>query len=209
MYHKHGLYMKNICSLVVLSLVLSFIHTPAFADKQEERLALAREMANMTLTMISDPSKKQGDRMESLKRGFATVVDTQWIAKFVIGAAWRGATEEQRAEYAELYRDFLVQTYVSTYATGDDQKVVDIKVVDVKDQANDNFLTRTEVKLSNAKKMSVEYLAKPDGDGYKIIDVVIEGVSLLSTHRSEFSQVASKGGVTGVIQKLESLVKMN
>ncbi len=201
--------MKHLWSLAFFALVLTLSHTPAFADKQEDRLALAREMANMTLTMISDPSKKQGDRIESLKRGFATVVDTQWIAKFVIGAAWRSASEEQRAHYAELYRDFLVQTYVSTYATGDDQKVIDIKVVEVKEQANDNFLTRTEVKLSNAKKMNVEYLAKPDGNGYKIIDVVIEGVSLLSTHRTEFAQVASKGGVGGVIQKLEKLTQLN
>ncbi|MFO0390112.1 MAG: phospholipid-binding protein MlaC [Alphaproteobacteria bacterium] len=203
--------MIRIHALALFALIISFAYTPAFADTHKERMELAHEMANMTLTMITDPSKKPDDRMESLKRGFATVVDTQWIAKFVIGAAWRSATEEQRQRYAELYHNFLVQTYVSTYATGDDQKVVDIKVLEVKDQANDNFTTRTQIKLSNAKKMNVDYLVKPnsDGKGYKIIDVIIEGVSLLSTHRTEFAQAASKGGVGSIIQKLEKLTAVN
>ncbi len=200
--------------LAILTLALSFsmVGLPAAAtsiQKHQERLSLARDMANMTLTLITDQQKKPADRMENLKRGFANVVDTGWIAKFVVGAAWRTATEEQRARYMELYQQFLMQTYISTYAEKQDQQVIDIKVVDVKTQDGDNFTTRTEVKLSNAKKLHVDYLVKAEEGSNKIIDVIIEGVSLLSTHRSEFSQMASKGGMSGIIGKLEQLVKMN
>lgn len=166
---------------------------------------MAREMANITLTMITDHTKKQSERLETLKRGFSTIVDTKWIARFVLGPSWRKANEEQRTRYTALYKEFLMQTYISTYAEKKDQQVTDITVLDVKDEADNNFTTRTEVMLSSGKRLRVDYLVKAEGDENKIIDVVIEGVSLLSTHRSEFTQVAAAGGVDGVIAKLEKL----
>lgn len=198
--------------ILLLSLSFSVVGLPAGAthiQKHQERLSLAREMANMTLTMVSDPSKKQAERLESLKRGFANIVDTNWIARFVIGNAWRKANDEERSRYTTLYQQFLMQTYISTYAQDETSKITDIRVVDVKDEADDNFTTRTEVKLSNARKITVDYLVKPDGDGYKIIDVIIEGISLLSTHRNEFTQIAARGGVGDVIRKLEKLTAVN
>lgn len=196
--------MVRIPTLPTLILFVCCFVAPAHAGN--DRLSLAHDMANMTLTMITDQSKNPADRVESLKRGFSNVVDTNWIARFVLGAAWRKADEKQRARYTELYHEFLLQTYIATYAENETQQVTDIKILDVKDEANDNFTTRTEVQLSNAQKLRVDYLVKPDGDDYKIIDVTIEGVSLLSTHRSEFAEVAANTGVDGVIQKLEKLV---
>ena len=200
--------MVRIPTLPTLILLACCFVTPAHGA-EGERLSLAREMANLTLTMITDHSKNQADRLENLKRGFSNVVNTNWIAKFVLGNAWRKADEAQRARYTELYREFLLKTYISTYATSEDQQVTDIKVIDVKEESDERFTTRTEIRLSNSKTLRVDYLAQADGDGYKIIDVVIEGVSLLSTHRGEFAQLASSDGVDGVIHKLEKLVEVN
>ncbi|MGE0754915.1 MAG: phospholipid-binding protein MlaC [Alphaproteobacteria bacterium] len=201
--------MVRIPTLPTLILLACYIVAPVSSSYAGDRLSLAREMANMTLTMITDQTKNHTTRLEGLKRGFSNVVDTDWIARFVLGANWRKADEKQRTRYTELYKEFLMQTYINTYATDDTQQVTDIRVIDVKDEADNNFTTRTSVELSNGKKLKVDYLVKAEGDEYKIIDVVIEGVSLLSTHRSEFTQVAGQNGVDGVIKKLETLTKVN
>lgn len=192
-------------TLPTLFLLLSFLITPAaYAENKDERLDLAYSMANMTLTMITDQKKNHTQRIESLKRGFSNIVDTKWIARFVLGANWRKATPEQRERYSELYHDFLMDTYISTYASNDEQKITDIKVLGVKDEAEGQFTTRTEIRMSNAQTLKVDYRVHPIADNkYKIIDVIVEDVSLLSTHRSEFMQTASARGIGGVIKTLE------
>jgi ABC-type transporter MlaC component len=59
--------------------------------------------------------------------------------------------------------------------------------------------------LSTGENLSVDYRAHKLDKGYKIVDVIIEGVSLLASHRAEFGQLAAGKGVDAVIAKLEQL----
>lgn len=194
-------------------LLLTFLMLPLAAraevpDPAEHtaREELARDMANMTLSILKDQKKPVADRQMVLQQGFSNVVDIDWIAKFVLGNAWRSANDEQRERYTALYRKYLMQMYVATYAENPDRKITDIKVIDVNDHDKNKFSTRTEIRLSTAEKIRVDYLASGSKEqGYKIIDVVIEGVSLLAAHRSEFTQLAAAKGVDGVISRLEHL----
>lgn len=177
--------------------------------EHEARMDLARNMANTVLSIIQDQNQPVENRKELLIRGFANVVDIDWIAKFVLGNAWRTATDEQRAQYTELYRSYLLQLYVDTYTQQADRKITDMKVLGIKDGEEDRFTTSTEIMMSTGERMKVDYLAAGSGGKYKVIDVVIEGVSLLATHRSEFSKVASSRGVDAVIGKLARLLDPN
>ena len=171
----------------------------------QERHTLALDMANSVLAIISDPSTPKKDREYALQQGFANVVDMDWIAKFVLGASWRNATDEQKAEYTKLYRAYLTKIYVSHYAGSPDTKIKSIKVLGIKDDERD-FTAFTEITLSNNDRLKVDYLVSERADGYKITDVIIQGVSLLNSHRAEFSALAASKGVTGVIARLEQLV---
>ena len=172
--------------------------------EHEARLGLARSMANTVLSILHDQKQPTENRKELLMRGFANVVDIDWIARFVLGNAWRTATEEQRAEYTALYRKYLLQMYVDTYTQNNGRKITDMKVLDVKDADENRFTTTTELMLSTGESMQVDYLAAGNAGKYKVIDVMIEGVSLLATHRSEFSKIASARGVEAVIAALEN-----
>jgi phospholipid transport system substrate-binding protein len=198
--------MKFLTRMVAV-VVLTLSQGAAFAMEQSEhdaQMSLARDMANSVLCIIKDQKKASGDRQASLMQGFANVVDIDWIAQFVLGNSWRNATEEQRARYTKLYRNYLTNVYVSTYAESPDKKITDIKILGVVDAANDRFSVRTNIALSNADSIRVDYLVARKGDGYKIIDVSIEGVSLLSTHRAEFGRIAGVGGIDSVIKALEN-----
>lgn len=200
--------MKPLYLVCAMALLLS----PGFAMAQvpdaerQARTALAHDMANMTLSILKDQRGSAADRQDNLKRSFANVVDIDWIAKFVVGASWRTADEAQRARYIKLYRDYLTALYVSNYAENSERKITDIKVVAVNNSDADDsrFTARTEVVISCKETLNVDYLAAAqEGGGYKIIDVVIEGVSLLSAHRAEFGKIGARGGLESVIGKLE------
>jgi len=59
------------------------------------------------------------------------------------------------------------------------------------------------MKLVDATKVRVDYLVRDKDSRYKIIDIVVEGVSLLSSHRAEFGEVVGNSGVEGIIKYLE------
>lgn len=204
--------MRNI-PLSILSAAALFLFSGAAVAgvtdaERQAREELARSMANMTLSVIKDQRASAADRQDNLKRSFARVVDIDWIARFVAGSAWRAADEAQRARYTKLYRDYLSGMYVSNYAESSDRKVTGITVTGIRNSDADDsrFTAATEVEISCKYTLKVDYLvAAQESGGYKIIDVIIEGVSLLATHRAEFGKIAASGGLEGAIARLEQL----
>jgi phospholipid transport system substrate-binding protein len=178
-------------------------------DRQQGKLAFARDFAQKVLAIIQDPKKNYADRKDVLRRAFANSVDIDWIARFVIGAKWNSATPEQKEIYMALYRKFLTETYVSNFAENPDKRIRDIKIFGVKESNDTDFTVRTEMQLANMENVKVNYLVSEKEGRYKVRDIAIENVSLITTHRSQFTNLASSRGIEGVISKLKQLIGEN
>jgi len=175
--------------------------------KTVEREALVKHMANMTLAILQDQKKAFADREATMQRGIASMVDTDWIARFALGNAWKTATDAQRERYTKLYGRYLTKMYISNFAQSRERKIRDINILGIADSQENSFVARTEVLLAPEGRIHVDYLVREHDNSRKIIDITIEGVSLLTTHRAQFSQMAAEKGVDGVIAQLETLVK--
>lgn len=178
----------------------------AEAQQLEKRDALARRMATLVMSMLHDQKKSPRERLEALELGFANVLDIEWIARFVLAGNWRAATPEQRERYTELYRAYLTRVYVEHYAETSERRISDMRVVGIADAPDGNFVARTEVIFAGGERMRVDYLVRGMEGDQRILDVVVEGVSLLSSHRAEFASIASRGGVDSVIAALDRRV---
>jgi phospholipid transport system substrate-binding protein len=199
--------LKTLTVLAAIALPLNMAGATPADPRQEARQALVNEMTNAVLSILKDQKKPAADRESTLERGFADMVDTGWIAKFVLGSWWREASDDQRQRYTKLYGMYLAKIYISNYAESKQRQIRDINPVGINDEPDNNYTVRTEVLFSDDSAIRVDYLISESKDSNKIIDVVIEGVSLLATHRSEFSRLAANKGVDGVIARLEELVK--
>jgi|CXWL01.1.fsa_nt_gi phospholipid transport system substrate-binding protein len=175
-------------------------------EKHGERVSFANNFANIVLAVISDHKKTEEQRKENLKQAFSKSVDIDWIAKFVIGRNWNNASEEQREKYTELYREFLTKTYVENFAENPDKRISAIKILGVNDANESDFNVATQIQLTNQDKLNVGYLVREKEGRYKVLDIAIENVSLINTHRAEFTTLATARGVDGVIAKLTQLV---
>lgn len=209
---------KNFISLLMLLFSCQFIFSGKTACAAEsnnsslhsERLAFANNFANTVLAIVSDQKKSYENRKEVLEQAFSKSVDIDWIAKFVIGRAWNKASDEQKERYTELYRRFLTKTYVDNFAQNPDKRISAIKIINVndasEDASNDNFNVATQMKLTNQDTLNVNYLVREKSGRYKVLDIAIENVSLITTHRAEFTALAATDGVDGVIRKLNQLL---
>lgn len=170
----------------------------------QERQAFAKDFAEVVINVLHDVKTPYPHRKELLRQSFVQSVDTEWMAKFVLGRSWKEATDEQKKEYMKLYRRFLAETYVCNFAENPDKSIYRIKITGVNDGMDTNtFTVNTHIELTNQTDLKVDYLVYEQDKHYKVRDIVIENVSLIATHRAEFSELANAEGVNGVIHRLE------
>ncbi len=155
------------------------------------------ETAKSTDLSVEDKEKKLIDLFEN-------AVDTGWIAKFVLGQYWRDIDEEKQENYKNLYHKYLLQTYVPEFKTYTDEK---LKFLGSEQEYENEYIVKTEIVSSEGKVYRVDYKVREDEKGnYKIFDIVAEGISLITTHRSEFGSIVSRKNVDFLIKKLEQKV---
>jgi phospholipid transport system substrate-binding protein len=116
------------------------------------------------------------------------------------GVHWRKATPEQQKVLVEQFRTLLVRTYSTALSTYRNQ-VIDIRPL--RGQATDSeVVVRSEVKQSGAESVAIDYSMEKTLAGWKVYDVAVAGVSLVTTYRETFAQAVQSGGIEGLIKSL-------
>lgn len=136
-----------------------------------------------------------------LDRGF----DVSFTGRFVLGRYWRVATPEQQAEYLHLFERLIVQTYVDRFKTYAGET---FDVLSGRQDGRDVFVLSRITRPGGAPPIDVDWRVRPQDGGYKIIDVVVEGVSMAITQRNEVAAVIQrKGGrIEGLLEDLRKTV---
>lgn len=140
--------------------------------------------------------KTQTKKLEKMIR---TNVDIPWIGQFVMGRFWRQASDKQKADYLKNYEDFIATTYASRFT---EYKGDGFVVTNARSDAENKFTVKMSIKTDN-EAMLVDYkVRKNDSGKFKIYDLNVEGVSLITTQRSEFSSILQNKGINYLISEL-------
>lgn len=114
------------------------------------------------------------------------------IARWVLGRHWNSATEEQRKEYLGLFEDLIVLTYVDRFTEYSGEKLTVVKSLAAE---NRDVLVYSVINRPNQPEpLEVEWRVRLYGGAFKIIDVMVKGVSMGLTQRQEFASVFSRNG---------------
>ena len=122
------------------------------------------------------------------------------ISRLVLGKAWRKATDLQKEKFKREFRSLLLRTYSIALSKYKDQGI-EIKPMRMK--PSDEIVTvKTEIIQDGAQPIKVNYALAKDGDSWLVFDIIIEGVSLVTNYRSQFSSVIRKDGMDSLNKKL-------
>jgi len=122
------------------------------------------------------------------------------MTALAMGPNWRKATPEQQQALIEQFRTLLVRTY-STALSSYRNQVIDFKPM--RAQATDADVTvRSEVRQPGAESVSIDYSMEKTSGGWKVYDVVVGGVSLVTTYRDTFTNEVRNNGIDGLIKAL-------
>jgi phospholipid transport system substrate-binding protein len=136
--------------------------------------------------------------------------DLTLLGRLVLGRYWRDANPRQRTMYLQLFRRYMVQTFVQRlrqYAGNEaGQPGPAFQVVASRPVGNSDILVQSRVLPSGGQPLRVDWRLRERPDGPVVIDLIVEGISLLVTQRSEFAAVLERTGVDGLLTELNARV---
>lgn len=128
-------------------------------------------------------------------------LDEVTIAKLALGKNWRDASREQKIEFINEFRSLLIRTYGKSLSEFSDQE---INYFPVKMEAGkDKVVVKSEVLQPGGPAIPVSYRMRIKDDAWKVYDLSIDGVSLVTSYRGTFDQEVRKGGIEGLLKYLK------
>ena len=148
---------------------------------------------------VAGPPEFLPKRREGIKQVLDTNFDSLEMSKLALGKNWKPLSAEQRQEFSSLFYWRLYSFYILRIELYSDQTVFYKNEKITGDKAS--VLTRISSK--QYPEFDIAYRLKRLGDGWKIYDVVIEGVSLVANYRSQFNNfLANKNTFDDLLEKL-------
>jgi phospholipid transport system substrate-binding protein len=188
----------------VFAVALAFVAASAFA--QEAPDALVKRVASETLEIIkSDPKVQAGDQQrirEVVETKLVPYFDFERITALAMGRNWRQASPDQQKQLVEQFRQLLVRTY-SGALTQYRNQTMDYKPLRADPNASE-VTVRTEVVRSGQAPVQIDYGMEKTASGWKVYDVIVGGVSLVTNYRDEFNEQIKSGGIDGLIKTLQA-----
>lgn len=188
--------------LFCVALSLSSFSAHAGADAA----AFVQKMGDKALSSLTAkdlPAAERESRVRSLLR---TNFDVATIGRFALGTYWKDATPEQRTKYMGLFEDMIVKTYSQRFAEYSGQK---FKVGKVLESSARDSVVDSQIIQDGGPPVSVQWRVRSKEGQLKVVDVIVEGISMGVTQRSDFGAVIQSGGgkVDSLLTSLEKRQK--
>lgn len=193
--------MKTI--LYFLTMWLLIIPAPAVLAADTAPDALVKSTVDEVMAVIKQNKDKQALRALAEQK-VLPYFDFKHMTRLAVGAAWRQANPAQQQALENSFRTLLVNTYtnaLSVSATGN--QTVEIKPAQVKADQNE-VTVKTTVKDPGKPPIAIDYRMAKAADGWKVFDVVVEDLSLVTTYRGTFASEISRSGIDGLIKVLDA-----
>lgn len=185
-------------TLALLSLLAAFaVHAAESAPD-----ALVKSTVNDVLTVLKQ-NKDKRTLLDLAEQKVLPNFDFAEMTRLAVGRAWRDASDAQKKALENAFRTLLVNTYTAalTQAAKSDQ-TVDVKPVRVQPDQKD-VVVKTLVKEPGRSPIPIDYSMRRTASGWKVYDVVVENLSLVTNYRGSFSSEVARGGIDGLIKALE------
>ncbi|HEX7073428.1 MAG TPA: ABC transporter substrate-binding protein [Hyphomicrobiaceae bacterium] len=149
---------------------------------------------------LTGPELSESERERRFRGMLDRSFDLPVIGRFVLGRYWRTASEAEREEFLRLFEAFLVKSYAARFAdyAGEQLQVQGVR------QEQGYAIVRSTVIRPGAENVQVDWRLRGRDGAFKVVDIVVEGISMAVTQRADFGSViqSSGGEFSGLIELL-------
>gem|GEM_PF-433454 len=181
--------------------VVSVSHQELKSTQIIEAEDFVRQISDKAIAFLSDSDLSQLEKQKKFEVLLERHFDLNIMGKYALGRYWRVATPAEREEYNVLFQRMVIDLYSQRFSEYSNQHVE----VDGAIQKGKNILVRSKVIDLSGSDIELSWVVKRKNGEYRVIDLLVEGVSMVITQRSDFSSVIQRGG--GKVQVLIERLK--
>jgi phospholipid transport system substrate-binding protein len=164
--------------------------------------ALVRTVADDVLNVVRTVKDKRQLR-ELAEQKVLQHFDFRTMTQLAVGRHWREATPAQQKALEDAFRSLLVNTYTTSLnVTASGKETIDVKPLDAKNATD--VVVNTVVRSPSRQPIAVDYRMAKGSGGWKVYDVVVENLSLVTNYRGSFASEIQRSGIDGLVRVLEN-----
>lgn len=196
--HNKGIAMKN--WVVAASFML--VSLSAMAGLTPDQLV--KKTADDVIDVIKNDKDIQAGNQQKIfdlaEEKILPNFDFEKVSRLVLGKNWTNASAEQKTAFQGEFKTLLLRTYATALSKYKNQ-VIEYKPFRMEAGA-DAATVKTAIQQPGGEPIGVDYTLSKKGEDWKVYDIVIEGVSLVTNYRSQFAQEIRQNGLDSLIKKL-------
>lgn len=171
----------------------------AHAANQGRASLLVRDLGAKAIDVLRYTDVSSAKRESRFRRLLDDGFDLPFIGRFVLGRYWRKATPGQRVAFQRAFGQYVVKTYASRlgHFAGETLKVLSERVAGRKD-----VLVFARIDRPRGPPIKISWRVRTTGKRYRVIDVMVEGISMAVTQRSEFTAYIRRNGIENLVVRL-------
>lgn len=148
-------------------------------------------LSQQALSFLVDENITAEEKRASFSALLESSFDLRTISRFALGRYWRAATPEQRQEYERLFTRMILNVYSDKF---DEYQGQNFAVQNVRAEGRRDTIVTSFILPENGPEVRVDWRVRYKKGRYKVIDVMVEGISMTVTQRSDFAAVIQRGG---------------
>ncbi|MCE2509939.1 MAG: ABC transporter substrate-binding protein [Alphaproteobacteria bacterium] len=189
------------CLFLFAVIAFALSAKPAAAVDTERARNFVGGLAQTAIHNLTEPDLEDAILQARFRKLFREHFDLQTITRFVLGRYWNEATEAQKKEFQTLLEDYIVLANSGRFK-GYAGEIFEVN--DVREHGDKDAIVYTRIVRNTAAPVRIDWRVRQPNSDVKIIDVAIEGLSMVLTHRNEFAAVIqrSTNGIDGLLETL-------
>ncbi|MAE51198.1 MAG: toluene tolerance protein [Micavibrio sp.] len=148
-------------------------------------------MAKQGIDFLANPDLTLEQRKREFKKLLQSSFDIKTIGRFTMGRYWGSASEEQKKEFQKLFETMVIDVYSRRFSDYNGQE---FEIKSARPEGRADVIVQSYIVDDNDQKISVDWRVRKKNGSYKVIDIIVEGVSMATTQRSEFASIIQRGG---------------
>ena len=198
MFYKIGQISIGLLASTLLLLTLT-ASTHAAGPAQEIQAGIEKVIAILKDPALK-PESKRAERLDLLLTVVYSKFDFAEMAKRSLGAQWQRRSADEQREFVKLFTELMENGYASNLEGYDGEKVI------VAGEKQDGEFAEVDTKVISKKgeEIVINYKLRQTGGNWKVYDVVIENISLVSNYRSQFNRVIAQSSFDELMRRMRN-----
>ena len=184
-------------ALASLGMLAFAARAAAAADTPKE---VVRQLSDAVIAVLQQKDLSADAKREKIRGIVIGYVDFQTMSRLILARNWNGLDDAKKKEFVEEFKQNLSVTYGKNVETYNNEKV---QITGDRDEGRGDWTVQTKIiRPQGGADILVDYRLRQENGEWKVIDLVIERVSLVSNYRSQFQEVMANGGIDHLLQLL-------